>query len=453
MSARGPKKNNVLAGLFLVTSLVVAVVLSFWVSDLTDRFGKFAEYAVDFSLKDGAAGIEPGSPVLLGGKTVGRVESVNWLRGSAASDGRETATSIRVHIKIRKDIPIFSDAITQVERPILGGLASINITNPGGTPPEDPNQPAPKLVAEGQAIHGILAPGLLAQAGLGPEEIESFKAIIKQIDAASADIAKITAAFSPNAEPASRDIAELLASARRTVATAESDYNDLWSPRVTSALTNIDTISANGVEITETVQAAVDNANTGIDEARAVIATSQQIVDDARPDIDAILKNVEQATRHFNEVTTAEIDELMAGWQTTVVGFQDIATKANLFFDEQAPQLSATLTNVRLASLDGRLFVSEIRAQPQRLLRPPNKKELERELLYSSARAYASAASDLQSASAALDNVLSSVGAGNTPVSPADIVALQKRLHDAFANYEAAESELLDAIINKAPKP
>ena len=451
MSARGPKRNNVLAGLFLVTSLVVAVVLSFWVSDLTDRLGKFAEYAVDFSLKDGAAGIEPGSPVLLGGKNVGRVESVNWLRGPATSDGRETATSIRVHIKIRKDIPIFSDAITQVERPILGGLASINITNPGGNTP--PDGTAPTLVAEGQAIHGILAPGLLAQAGLGPEEIESFKAIIKQIDSASADIATITGAFSPNAEPASRDIAELLASARRTIAGAESDYADLWSPRVTTALTNVDTISANGVKITETVQAAVDNANTGIDEARAVIATSQQIVDQARPDIDNILSNVEEATRHFNEVTTAEIDELMAGWQTTVIGFQDIAAKANLFFDEQAPQLSATLTNVRLASLDGRLFINEIRAQPQRLLRPPNKKELERELLYSSARAYASAASDLQAASAALDNVLSRAATGATPISPADIIALQKRLHEAFDKYQSAESGLLDAIISEAPKP
>jgi len=455
MSARGPKRNNVLAGLFLVSSLVIAVILSFWVSDIFDRFGSFTSYAVDLSLKDGATGIEPGSPVRLGGKTVGRVESVAWKRGQALSDGRSPTTGIRVKIKIRADIPVYSDAITQIERPILGGLAAINITNPGGLPnPETPDAPPAQLLAEGGIVHGILAPGLLTQAGLGPEQVEQIRSIITQINAASTDIATITGAFAPDAEPAMGDITELLKSARRIVESAESDFDELWSPKVTSTLDNFDTISANGVDITDSVASGVDEARQGIDDAKAMIKSGQEIIDNAQPDIDSILKNVDQISRHFEEQTTVDIDELMAQAKSTVDEYHTLGDKANVFLQEQKPQVEETLTNIRLASLDGRLFVSEIRAQPQRLLRPPSKKELERELLYSSARAYAAAASDLRAASTALDNILHMAANGDTPtLTPAEIIALQKKVHNAFETYQNAETDLLNAIISDAPSP
>jgi ABC-type transporter Mla subunit MlaD len=455
MSARGPKRNNVLAGLFLVSSLVVAVVLSFWVADIFDRFGSFTTYAVNLSLKDGATGIEPGSPVRLGGKTVGRVESVAWAHGPKLPDGRAVTTGIRVKIKIRADVPLYADAITQIERPILGGLAAINITNPGGmTSPERPDASPAELLAEGGTIHGILAPGLLTQAGLGPEQIEQIRGIITQLNAASTDIATITGAFAPGAEPAMGDVAELLKSARRVVEAAESDFDELWSPKVTSTLDNFDEISANGVEISESVASGVDEARQGIDDAKAMIKSGQEIVDNAKPDIDSILKSVDEATRHFKEQTTVDIDELMARAKDTVAEYETLGNKANVFLEEQKPQVEETLANVRLASMDGRLFVAELRAQPQRLLRPPNKKELERELLYSSARAYAAAASDLRAASTALDNILHMAVDGDAPsLTPAEIIALQKKVHNAFETYQDAETDLLDAIIGDAPSP
>lgn len=454
MTARGPKRNNVLAGLFLVATLTIAVVLSFWVSDLTDRLGRFADYAVEFSLKDGAAGIEPGSPVLLGGKAVGRVDAVGWTRGPAAPDGRTLPTGIRVDIKIRRDIPLYSNAVTQVERPILGGLAAINIVSPGGTGPSFPTDPPPTLLAEGDTVRGTLAPGLLAQAGLGAQEIESFKSIIRQIDSATADIAHITSVIAPDTEFAVENLVAMLAAARRAVASAEADYTERWSPRVTAALENVDAISATGVDIADSARLGVDEARAGIEEARGIITSTQDILDQARPDIDAILANIEETARHFNEVTTADIDELMSGAKGTLAEYQQLGAKTNLFFDEQEPQIEESLNNVRLASMDARFFINELRAQPQRLLRPPNKKELERELLYSAARAYAAAASDLRAASSALDNVLARAAAGDSSaVSPADIAALQQKLHDAFAQYQSAETTLLDAIIREAPEP
>ncbi|MBX3322534.1 MAG: hypothetical protein KF757_06045 [Phycisphaeraceae bacterium] len=448
MSARTAQRNNFLAGLFLVLGLIFAVVLSFWTSDIFDRIGSFRVYVIDFSLRDGATGLEKGSPVLLGGKSVGRVERVDWLREGQTPDGRQIARSISVEVKVRTDVPLYDNAQAWIERPILGGLAAINIIDPGG--PHDGSA----LLATGARMGGKLAPSLLAQAGFGPEQVEEMKSILREVNAAASDIAQITGAIAPNAESNVSDVSAMLASARRTIEMAEHDYRSLWSPKVTAMLDKGVEISEVAREIVDSALEGVGEARGGIEDARGVIRTSQEILDDSRSNIDTILANIEDATRHFNEVTREEIDQTIARGRAAVDDFGQLGDSLNLLVNEQRPHIQATMTNVRLASLDARLFLDEIKAQPWRLLRQPNKKELERELLYSSARAYAGAVSDLRAASASLDSILRQTETGGTPVlSPEAIASLQQRIHDAFQTYQRAEKTLLDAIIHHAPAP
>jgi ABC-type transporter Mla subunit MlaD len=448
MSARATQRNNVLAGFFLVLGLVVAVVLSFWTSDIFDRVGTFRSYTIDFSLRDGATGLEKGSPVLLGGKSVGRVEAVDWRREGGTPDGRTLAVAIEVRVKVRTDLPIYENAQAWIERPILGGLAAINIIDPG-----DPAEGA-SLVAEGGRIGGRLAPSLLAQAGFGPEQVEEMKSILREVNAAATDIATITGAIAPNAESNVADVDAMLKAARRLVEQTETDYRSLWSPKVTAMLDQGAEITDVAKAIVDSVLLGVEDARAGIDEARGVIRTTQQILDDSAGDVDAILANVEQATRHFNEVTMLEVDQAISRGSAAVDEFGQLGDSLNLLVQEQRPQIQATMTNVRLASLDARLFLDEVKAQPWRLLRQPNTKELERELLYSSARAYANAVSDLRAASDSLDSILRQTSQDETPMlSPETITGLQLRIRDAFQTYQNAESSLLDAILKHAPAP
>lgn len=448
MSARAPRRNNILAGLFLVLGLVVAVVLSFWTSSIGDRLGSFSVYNVEFTLREGATGLERGSPVLLGGKSVGRVEDVDWLRVGASADGREIASAITVAIKVRSDVPLFENAEAWVERPILGGLAAINIIDPGG-----PTDGAGQLAEQGRIV-GKLAPSLLAQAGFGPEQMEEMKGIIASLHTATADVAQITSAIAPNAEANVADLDAIFKSARRTLELTETDYRDLWSPRVTEMLdAGVEAGKVAG-EIVDAVLAGVEEARAGIEEARGVIGTSQEILDAAQTDVDAILTNIEEATAHFNAVTMAEIDRTIARGAVAADEFAALGDSLNLLVVEQKPNINTTLTNARLLSLDARLFLDEIKAQPWRLLRQPNTKELQRELLYSSARAYASAVSDLRAASESLDSVLRQTASDPTPVlSPQAITALQQQIRDAFVKYQQAEQTLLDEIIRRAPSP
>lgn len=466
MSARAAQRNNVMAGAFLLLGLVLAVVLSFWVSNIQERWGRFTGYVVAFSLRDGTSGLEKGSPVLLGGKNVGRVEAVDWSTPEAAADGRGVPFTLDVHVKVNAKVPLYSNAVVNLEKPILGGLAAINIVDPGGkTPkprslvrPEDETReeqaPAeePRLLAEGGRMRGGLAPSLLSQAGLGPEQVEQIKTIFRQVDKATADIAVITTALALHAEESVGDVDALIKAVREVTESARNDFRDVWSPRVTEILdagqrvaANAETTSVNAVTLSE-------QANAGVEEARGVIRSVQAAIDDNRPSVDQIIAHVEDTTRHFREQTTADIDQLMARAGSAMEEFDGFGARANLLLNEARPAVNDALTNVRLASLDARLFVAELKAQPWRLLKPPNTKESERQLLYASARAYAAAVSDLKSASQSLESVIQRAEAGNAPdLTAGDVAALQRRLRETFDRYRSAEQNLLDAIIQHAP--
>lgn len=466
MSARAARRNNVLAGMFLVLSLTLAVVLSFWVSNVTERLGRFTPYVVSFSLRDGAPGLEQGSPVMLGGQNVGRVEKVTWSTPTDAADGRGVPAALDVHVKVRSDVPLYDNALVNIERPLLGGLASINIVDPGGAErkprtlvpsPFDIELPTQtfddaRLLAAGGRMKGGLAPGLLAQAGFGPEEIAVMKSIITKVDTVAADVKVITAAVAEHADASAADVAEMVAAARETIEQVRADYAASWSPAVDEVLgkvnrsaENIETISGKGVTF-------MDDASDGLEEARGVIGSVQTAIDDNRPDIDAIIDQVNETTRYFRENTLGQVSGALDTYTETAQTWKDLGVNANVMLSEQRPNIRETLENVRLATLDARLLVSEIRAQPWRIIKPPNTKESERQVLYAAARAYAGSVSDLKSASASLDSVLQLAEASQGGrVDPEEISRLQQQLRRAFDRYQQAEQELLDVIVQFAP--
>ena len=60
MSRRGTNRNNVLAGLFLVVSIILAVFLAFWVEDGIDKLpfvNPKRSFVARFEIGEGVAGI------------------------------------------------------------------------------------------------------------------------------------------------------------------------------------------------------------------------------------------------------------------------------------------------------------------------------------------------------------------------------------------------------------
>jgi ABC-type transporter Mla subunit MlaD len=118
---RGPK-NNVLAGLFLISGLALALAIFFILSDAWERLTiPTNRYHVRFTLADGADGLIKGAPVKVGGERVGQV--VGW-KFITTPDGRPEG--VDVEVQVRAEITLYEDARAMLMLPLLGSNSSIN---------------------------------------------------------------------------------------------------------------------------------------------------------------------------------------------------------------------------------------------------------------------------------------------------------------------------------------
>ena len=116
-------RNNVLAGLFVVGGLALGVWVSFMLGESTGMSG--LPFTVRFSIEDGAVGLKPGSAVLLGGKQVGRVTTVDFAPGAAPGD---PPLGVDVNVEIRGDLTIYENASITLVGHGASGLEFFGVT-------------------------------------------------------------------------------------------------------------------------------------------------------------------------------------------------------------------------------------------------------------------------------------------------------------------------------------
>jgi ABC-type transporter Mla subunit MlaD len=448
MSARG-SRNNVIVGLFLILSLALAVAISFWLGGAGERIGRKARYTVEFPAEIGAAGIKRGSPVTIAGQPAGRVLGVEpWTQDAS---GRTVLVGMRVEVSIDRSITLYDDATATLVVPLVGGLSSINIGSSGGVSPEA------VPLAPGATLRGIRGPGLLAQAGIKPEDIDQLvrdlRTGVGNFNEISERAKRMAATLEPKFGPAVDDAAATVANVRA----ATEDLRVLserfpgeggWVDRIDAVLTATKETMGKAPKLLDDASAAIETGRGALGEAKDAIAENRARVSKLLDDADAAVVRVrdEWVPRGTKLLETA--DAAASSGRTLI---DDL----NLIVDREAPQVRQTLTNIRLASASARLAVEEIRANPLRLLRGPSKAQQEREPLYAAARTYAEAVGDLRVASESLDSVLARVGnAGGVGtaggVNPAEIQTLTEALRSAFAEYERAERLMLDVLAEQA---
>src|SRR5262245_56653116 len=162
-------RNNVLAGAFVVVGLVLAVWVSFMLSD-TNLARGMRTFTVQFTLGDGALGLKPGSPELLAGQQVGKVQHVDFARAPAPGGG-EVVTAVNVAVEVRSDLTRYENAAIALQKPLLGTLSSINISSVGSAAGVPTPSGISAAIEPGDIVKGTIAPpGFLADAGYGPEQ-------------------------------------------------------------------------------------------------------------------------------------------------------------------------------------------------------------------------------------------------------------------------------------------
>ncbi|MFT5424148.1 MAG: ABC-type transporter Mla subunit MlaD [Phycisphaerales bacterium] len=433
MSQRS-SKNNLAAGLFLLSSLVIALAISFWLGGIGDRLGTKAEYVVRFPMSVGVGGLQPGSKVTLAGLEVGRVGQV------ARRIEGDRVVAMEATIMIDPSIALYSDAAAYLVQPMLGGVSAINVSSVGltGGP-----------MVEGATIPGGFAPGLLAQIGLGADQADQVLAILSSVESATneantliARLDEVAAAFATDADGSSGDLRGVLADARALSSKFTGENG--WQARIDSILSSGDQTAARLPEITDSIQRAADNADSMLAENR--------------PRFGRMMTDAEALMSRVRFDTAVRFEELLDEGVLAAASYREIGDRFNVMLTREYPQIRRTLANVRETSDQAKMAVGELRTQPWRLLDAPSGAELAKEPLYAAARAYAVAVADLRAASEALENAVGSAEAraqaseGSTLASDrgvpgaAELAEIAGEVDAAFARYQDAERALLEKM-------
>lgn len=459
--ASASSRNNILAGGFLLGAVGLAVASSFIIKgiQLTPRTG----YAVYFPMSVGASGLQPGSSVNLGGRQVGEVAGLTFYTtaeaeaigleglieestevpestGVALEDGSpDRLAGVRVLVEINEDVPLFDNAQVFLEKQLLGSGSEINIASVGNpaAPGFVARGPSPRLEA-GEAIVGrVAAPAFLRDAGLGPTEQKLISETVKKVHRIVSNVDDIVAENRGKVAPVIDNFREGSESFRDGAAQLASlgENADGWSERV-------DTILGNTVAFTERFDPFVDNADAGIADARNVIAAIRAAIDENRPNLDRTLSSLADASERVR-------DEVVPNANETMVAARKFSERLDALIAESAPAMRRVLANARLAADQLKLATIEVRSQPWRLLYQPTTKEVEEQLLYDSARTYASAVSDLRATSESLESVLAAAQADPGAMRPDDLRRLREELEAAFQRYERTEQDLLDRLVER----
>ncbi|MBX3376382.1 MAG: MCE family protein [Phycisphaeraceae bacterium] len=394
-------RNNVIAGLFVVGAMLLALFISIMVSGAQNRLASTHPYTIRFSLMDGASGLKPGSPVTLGGQEVGRVTSI------AFTDREKGAISgVDVRVAVRSDIPLHEDAWAFLERPLLGSMSAINVSSLGGSKP---------VVPAGGVIVGTVAPpSFLAQAGYGPEQVAQVKEIINDASQAVDALNRIVQRLEGDVDKGVRG-----------ALTAIEDINQItgeWRTKSPEWTAKVDAILA-----------AADGASRDL----------QAAVTESRAPLRDAIETLDRTIRRFDDETMSLAADMIRSAKGGADEFREANARLNRLLKEEEPTIQRTLANFRLASDEIKLLGVEVRRAPWKLLYTPTMKELDSELFYDAARTYAQAVSDLRAASEALE----AVSGGSGPSQPVESLLL--RLQEAFKRYEDAERALLKHMTTK----
>jgi len=426
---------NVLAGGFLLGGIALAVGLSFLLSDGVSLEGTRG-FNVRFSIRDGAIGLQSGSTVLLGGQQVGKVSKVTFDPPPSSGSAPK---SIVVTVRVRGDLTLFENAAVSLERPLLGSVSTLNITSVGdNTGVTVPLGKGPTL-EEGETINGTLAPpAFLSQAGFGAPEIDKVKRLVDRAGSTVERVDQMVQRNAPIIDKAADDAGAIVSTMRAKT--------EPWTASVDRTLANIDKAAARAEPL-------MAKADATADDARATITRIRALVEETSPKIASVVDNADGLVKGLSGESTRLFNKTMVDAGATLERFRNSAEQVNAFLVTELPGVQRMLANARQSAAALKLAIQEIGSQPWRLLHRPDTKELQEQLTYDSARAYADAVANLRDAAEALEAAQSTL----TPDAPADgprmrnVAELRFQLDQAFDRYQNTEREFMRRLMGGGP--
>lgn len=380
-----PSKYAFQAGLFILLSIAAAIFLVARVAERgTPTDAK--RYTAVFAAGEDIAGLDMGNEVRLMGVKVGRIESIDVI----APQTPEAEAEVHVGFSVGRGIELRgTNNKVELQTAVTGG-AWLNILN----------------VGTGDA---------LAESG--------------QIDASTTNLLAMV-----------------------------QDVRDELEITLASMREDMDTVSSELVQTAQSIETAANDANALIQkidkqaeplltEATGVMSDIRAVFGDSGDDIRTTLAKLSSLSTSLDEKIPGTVDQIAAfvtkaetsidGVDTLVTELTGTATEARTMLADNRPDIDRTIQSARRSVDELEGLVDDLRANPSRLLWPPDEKDLKNMDLYATARSYAKAAEDLESAAAALSKA--DVDGENDPIK---LQALRQQLLQQFEYFDKLQAEV-----------
>lgn len=434
-------RDNVLAGLFVVSGLAIGVWGSFLLGERPA--GQGLAFTVQFSLQQGVSGLKPGSPVLLAGKQIGQVQRVEFAVERTAGQGSPkggifTPVGVNVMVEVDGSLALYENAGIYLDRPLLGNLSSLNISSTGS--PEAIAFAGTSRIESNDIVRGGIAPpAVLASMGWGPEQSEAVRRTIKDVETSAAEVRRLLQESGPKFSQGVEHAKAVLAQIDERIAQ--------WRAHVDEFLKNAEAVSVNAKVASEGLPDAVKEGREFIANATRVAETTKAILDENRENVKAAMAAVRSVSTKVDDRVVDELIQSLDQAETSLKDFSHSLRQVDQLVIEGRYDVRNTLANMSLASQEMKLITSELRAAPWRLLHRPTLKERETEDLYGATNAFAEAASSVRSAAEAL--AAASASSNTSPEQAKRLEELSAALNDAMKNYREAGKKFMDELLQR----
>jgi ABC-type transporter Mla subunit MlaD len=418
-----PVRNRVLAGGFLLVALAAGIAAVILIGGWKRLMEEKQTLRFRF---DAAPSLKAGSPVLLAGHPVGRVDEIELVEVPCPVEARieDKCYAAQVTVSVPKRFKIYANARVTVTQALVGQSAVLNIENVGYG-----------KLAEGVIKGEQVSPfaGAAAELGIGEEEKSNIARIIKDLQVTIETVRKELPGVVDNLKTASANMAEVTGNAKETIDRVDTILDE-----------NREAVKEGVANARDLTAAANEKAGKLLDRLQASADKIEGILDENRPDVRKATSNLAAATEQVRTTVddlAPRVRDASTRMADAMKDFRQMAADASTILATNRVRLTSTMQNFTETSEHLKALAKEVRRAPWRLFSTPDKKEVESLNLYDSARAFATAASDLDSVSDTLQILMEAKRAGQD-VKP-DLDAMLQRLEETYKTYQEAEAALL----------
>jgi len=429
--ARHPARNRALAGAFLLLMAAAAVAILVLVGGWDTWFTPHQTIRIHF---DAAPNIKKGSPVLLAGHPVGRVQDIDpKLVPCPTERAREGMCYVaEVTAELPKRYAVHQNALVTIQQALVGQSAMINIVDVGhgelATKPLTGHQTSPFADAA-------------TQLGIGDAEKKNVSAILENLRDATQRIREDLPDIIAKLKTTGTNLAEVSEKAKGTLKRVDGILDENRA-NLKEAVANTRDLTADAKkkvgETLENLKAASAKINAVLDENRGPLKETVANARDLSAGGKAFVKKVDTAFDGLLPKIKAASGSLKQGLDD----FKVIAADTKALIATNKGNLATTAQNLKKTSEHLLALSKEVRRAPWRLFAKPDKEEVESLNLYDAARDFAMAATDLESVSDTLQVMLEAKGKG-VAVDQEMLKAMAENLKHTYEKYQKAEEAIL----------